>query len=290
MNHIVPLDVDAIAARAEAAPGGAWEAFTDSLWIPWSADTDEEYEPGDWSESGRWLAVREECWHTGSPDPGPELWEFLATARKDVLALAAEVRRLRAAALPEPVERAPYAAVGAPCGCLWEPGGALISDPCGGHADGRALRTGQVLVCELTLPGLLQSAGAARAWAARALASCPSHGDVVLALSEAVANSALHSRSAYGAGPVRVRLTIADRAWVRCEVRDDGPVPGHGHDRPGPERAAGLDEHGRGIPIVSAITHLAGTDGKGLHWCLLSWLPVRIPEPRREETAVKELV
>lgn len=93
----IPLDVDAIAARAEAAPGGPWAAFTDSLWIPWHASTDDEYEPGEWWCSGRWLAVREGGWHTGSADPPPELWAFLAAARDDVLSLAAEVRRLRAA-------------------------------------------------------------------------------------------------------------------------------------------------------------------------------------------------
>jgi hypothetical protein len=92
-----PLDVDAIAARAEAAPGGKWEAFTDALWIPWSASTDDETD-GHWCSSGRWLAVREGGWHAGSEDPPPELWAFLAAARGDVLALAAEVRRLRAQA------------------------------------------------------------------------------------------------------------------------------------------------------------------------------------------------
>ena len=91
-----PLDVDTIAARAEAAPGGCWEAWPDSLWIPWSADTDDEHEPGEYWRSGRVLAVREFGWHTGSEDPGPELWEFLASARDDVLSLAGEVRRLRA--------------------------------------------------------------------------------------------------------------------------------------------------------------------------------------------------
>jgi hypothetical protein len=90
-----PLDVDAIAARAEAAPGGGWEAFPDTLWIPWSASTDDEPDGQFWS--GRWLAVREGGWHTGSEDPPPELWAFLAAARDDVLSLAAEVRRLRAA-------------------------------------------------------------------------------------------------------------------------------------------------------------------------------------------------
>jgi hypothetical protein len=91
-----PLDVDAIAARAEAAPGGCWEAWPDSLWIPWSADTDDEHEPGETRHSGRVLAVREFGWHTGSEDPGPELWEFLASARDDVLSLTAEIRRQRA--------------------------------------------------------------------------------------------------------------------------------------------------------------------------------------------------
>jgi hypothetical protein len=98
------LDVDAIAARAEAAPGGQWEAFTDSLRIPWSVPYDpddvahtDDADPGAYPWlSGRWLAVREGHWHTGSPDPGPELWEFLAAARGDVLELVAEIRRLRA--------------------------------------------------------------------------------------------------------------------------------------------------------------------------------------------------
>jgi len=91
-----PLDVDAIAARAEAAPAGRWEAFTDSLWIPWAASTDDDTD-GHWSCAGRWLTVREGGWHAGSEDPPPELWAFLAAARDDVLSLAAEVRRLRAA-------------------------------------------------------------------------------------------------------------------------------------------------------------------------------------------------
>jgi hypothetical protein len=90
-----PLDVDAIARRAEAAPAGCWEAFPDSLWIPWHADGDDETD-GHWSSSGRWIALQEHGWHTGSEDPGSELWAFLAAARDDVLTLAAEVRRLRA--------------------------------------------------------------------------------------------------------------------------------------------------------------------------------------------------
>lgn len=90
-----PLNVDAIAARAEAAPSGCWEAFPDSLWIPWSDAADDEHD-GEWWRSGRWLAIRDEGWHAGSENPGPELLTFLAGARDDVLALTAEVRRQRA--------------------------------------------------------------------------------------------------------------------------------------------------------------------------------------------------
>ena len=95
----VPLDVDAIAARAEAAPGGQWDSTSDLLWIPFhDLDHDDEFEPGDMCGSGRWIGIQEQWWHagTGSEDPGAELWTFLAAARDDVLALAAEVRRLRA--------------------------------------------------------------------------------------------------------------------------------------------------------------------------------------------------
>jgi hypothetical protein len=90
----VPLDVDAITARAEAAPGGPWLAFSDSLWIPWHADTDAA--PRSPWDHGRYIAVRDGDWH-GDEDSPAELWTFLADARDDVLSLAAEVRRLRTA-------------------------------------------------------------------------------------------------------------------------------------------------------------------------------------------------
>lgn len=91
-----PLDVDAITARAEAAPGGEWVALTDSLWLrEWTTAADDQ--PYGEYGTGRYITVTEHDWHTGSADPGPELWAFLAHARPDVLALGAEVRRLRAA-------------------------------------------------------------------------------------------------------------------------------------------------------------------------------------------------
>lgn len=96
-------DIDAIAARAAAAPAGHWVAGVDCLQVPWRVPHDPDNwtrtddDTGDPLRSGRWLAVQEGYWHAGSPDPGPELWEFLARARDDVLELVAEVRRLSAA-------------------------------------------------------------------------------------------------------------------------------------------------------------------------------------------------
>lgn len=87
------LDVDAIAARAEAAPGGTWTVFTDKVQIPWSGPDDEPpCGPWDW---GRYLTTMQGEWHGRPDDLPPGLWEFLGSARADVLALAAEVRRLR---------------------------------------------------------------------------------------------------------------------------------------------------------------------------------------------------
>jgi hypothetical protein len=86
-------DIDVIAARAAAAPGGHWIAWPDSVWIPWHGLDDAEPENA-WGH-GRYLAVQDNDWH-GSDQPPAALWAFLAAARHDVLALTAEVRRLRA--------------------------------------------------------------------------------------------------------------------------------------------------------------------------------------------------
>jgi len=88
------LDVDAIAARAAATPGGYWVAFTDSMWIPWHAHDDDE-RTGPW-DTGRYISVQDGDWH-GTGQPPAALWQFLAAARDDVLALVAEVGRLRSA-------------------------------------------------------------------------------------------------------------------------------------------------------------------------------------------------
>jgi hypothetical protein len=93
-GHPIEPGVDAIAARAAAAPGGYWADLGDCIWVPWSALDDAE--PLTAWDHGRYIAVQDNPWHGSTAPPG-ELWEFLAAARDDVLTLAAEVRRLRAA-------------------------------------------------------------------------------------------------------------------------------------------------------------------------------------------------
>jgi hypothetical protein len=93
-GHVIEPEVDAIAARAATAPGGTWTDEGDRIWVPWSAlDDAGPFRDGD---DGRYIGVLPGYWH-GTTEPPGELWEFLAAARHDVLTLAAEVRRLRAA-------------------------------------------------------------------------------------------------------------------------------------------------------------------------------------------------
>ena len=89
------LDVDAIERRALAAPGGQWDAWHTWARVPWSDPADEQRRAAP-ASSGRYLVVQDNEWHTGCPDPGIELFGFLAAARGDVLTLITEVRRQQA--------------------------------------------------------------------------------------------------------------------------------------------------------------------------------------------------
>jgi serine/threonine-protein kinase RsbW len=135
-----------------------------------------------------------------------------------------------------------------------------------------------------SFPGKPESAGEARAWAARYLVGCPAADDVTLCLGELAANAVLHSRPAGAA--FEVRLSIAAGVWVRCEVRDQGPefrdpagaaaAGGLGVTKPGPD-----DENGYGLWLVRELTggHM-GADGQGLYWFVLPWRDVLVPGPR----------
>ena len=99
-----------------------------------------------------------------------------------------------------------------------------------------------------------------------------------------------HSRSGLlPGGRIRVRITIAVGAWVRIEVRDDGPADWSAaglRDGNGPAAGAAtavtkpsvLAEDGRGLWLVSALSGgKAGSDGPG---AALGAAAV-VPGPRR---------
>lgn len=140
--------------------------------------------------------------------------------------------------------------------------------------------------CEMTFPCRPEAVGAARRWAAGCLPGCPSADDAVLALSELVTNSVTHSRSGLlPGGRIRVRISIGAGAWVRVEVRDDGPADWSAprfRDSAGAAAAGAtavtkpsvLAEDGRGLWLVSTLSGgQAGANGRGLHWVRLPWTP-----------------
>lgn len=92
---VVTMDIDAMEARALAAPA-EYRVFNDSIWIPWSDVDHDDENFGQFWDSGRWVKIDPSPWHegTGSEDPD-EIWPLWGNARGDILALVAEVRRLR---------------------------------------------------------------------------------------------------------------------------------------------------------------------------------------------------
>ena len=103
----------------------------------------------------------------------------------------------------------------------------------------------------LTLPGLPESAAAARALTAQCLAGSPAAEDAVLCVDELFANAVLHSASGLPGGEVTVVVSIAG-GTARIDVIDEGPLP------PGACPSRGL---GQGMVIVSRLADVFGTDG-----------------------------
>lgn len=120
----------------------------------------------------------------------------------------------------------------------------------------------------VTLPGTPESAGAARAFAAAALAGQRRElaDDVATVVTELAANAVLHSRSGRPGGTFTLRLQAVPGEPVLIEVRDQGPAPAPA--RSGPDQD-GLSESGRGLAMVAALSAAWGRDGHGLSWALV---------------------
>jgi len=124
------------------------------------------------------------------------------------------------------------------------------------------------------LAGRPESVREARAWTARHLGGFPAVDEALLVTSELVTNAVLHSRSGLDGGRVRIRIEVTPGAYVRIEVRDDGP----GFDPACTARGAGLDENGHGLFLVGQLAEVWGTDGHGMCWCRFLW-PAIVPGP-----------
>jgi len=118
------------------------------------------------------------------------------------------------------------------------------------------------------LPGLPESARAAREFTAACLAGWPGAADAVLCVDELVVNAVRHSRSGRPGGTVTIRLTAGPGAGLRVEVQDAGPLP-----RLVPaQRRDPLAETGRGLALVQGLADTFGADAaRGLHWFAMAW-------------------
>lgn len=74
----------------------------------------------------------------------------------------------------------------------------------------------------------------------------------LLVISELVTNAVLHAHASGGSPELHL---YADGAWLRIEVHDTDPRP------PQPRTPAGLDEAGRGLLLIEAITDQWGVYG-----------------------------
>jgi hypothetical protein len=133
-------------------------------------------------------------------------------------------------------------------------------------------------IADKVLAGRPESAGQARAWTARHLDGFPGLDEALVATSELVTNAALHSRSRLDGGKIRIKVEVTPGAYVRIEVRDDGPGfdPGRAVGAAGPD-----DESGHGLFLVSRLAEQWGTDGRGMCWCRFLW-PVIVPQPAQD--------
>jgi anti-sigma regulatory factor (Ser/Thr protein kinase) len=113
----------------------------------------------------------------------------------------------------------------------------------GGVVDGEGL----VVLGAVTLPGVSKSVGCARGFVRGLLPELPGLDDVVMAVSETVANAVTHTASGLDGGLVTVVVAVAP-GTVRVEVTDDGAFGA----RPYVKNDPGA-ESGRGMRIVQGL-------------------------------------
>ncbi|GGQ10765.1 anti-sigma regulatory factor (Ser/Thr protein kinase) [Actinomadura coerulea] len=123
----------------------------------------------------------------------------------------------------------------------------------------------RVVIGEITLPGVRRSVGGARGFVRSVAAGHPALDDMVLVVSETVANAIAHTASGREGGQVRVAVLAGDGGY-RLEVADEGAAGGRPHVKGGQgddEDAGDGAESGRGMRIVEALASRWGFHADG---------------------------
>jgi len=119
-----------------------------------------------------------------------------------------------------------------------------------------------VVIGEITLPGVRRSVGSARGFVRSVAAGHPALDDMVLVVSETVANAVAHTASGLEGGVVKI-VVLAGGGGYRLEVADQGAAGGRPHVKDEYAEEGTGAESGRGMRIVEALAARWGfrTDG-----------------------------
>jgi anti-sigma regulatory factor (Ser/Thr protein kinase) len=115
----------------------------------------------------------------------------------------------------------------------------------------------RVVIGEIMLPGVRRSVGCARSFVRNVAADHPRLDDMVMVVSETVANAIRHTASGAEGGLVTVQVAVGDGVY-RIEVADDGAAG----RRPYVKDETGA-ETGRGMRIVEALASRWGFRADG---------------------------
>jgi anti-sigma regulatory factor (Ser/Thr protein kinase) len=134
----------------------------------------------------------------------------------------------------------------------------------------------RVVIGEITLPGVRRSVGSARNFVRCVAAGHPALEDLVLVVSETVANAITHTASGLEGGLVTVAVLAGD-GWHRVEVADEGAAGGRPHlkDETGAET-------GRGMRIVDALAPRWGFRADGARTVVWAEFPAPVAGDGRD--------
>ncbi|WUH99748.1 ATP-binding protein [Spirillospora sp. NBC_00431] len=134
-----------------------------------------------------------------------------------------------------------------------------------------------MVIGEITLPGVRRSVGFARNFVRDMALDFPGRDDMILVVSETVANAITHTASGRAGGRLTVVLAAGDGVY-RLEVVDDGGADGAPH-----VKAEVGAETGRGMRIVAALASRWGFRVDGARGVVWAEFPAPVAEDRGRE-------